>query len=187
MHLISNKILYFQIPNVPLFRAAATAFSIDSILQSATTTASPTSTATSSPSPAAASIFSGLPSPLLPFHHFPVSCLPPFLPPPDLVPPLLPGLDRKHLQLKEQEEEARPPLALFPGVYPGYPGAEVGGAGGVAGGMLSQVLMSLSARHQRQVQGVKEEPGGGAGDHLLQEPALHHSPEISSTQGEHKH
>ena len=180
MHLISNQITF---SDVPVFRAAATAFSIDSILQSATTTASPTSTATSSPSPAAASIFSGLPSPLLPFHHFPVSCLPPFLPPPDLVPPLLPGLDRKHLQLKEHEEEARPPLALFPGVYPGYPGAEMG----VAGGMLSQVLMSLSARHQRQVQGVKEEPGGGTGDHLLQEPALHHSPEISSTQGEHKH
>ena len=50
---------------------------------------------------------------------------------------------------------------------------------------LSQVLMSLSARHQRHLgqSGVKEEPGAGPGDHLRQEAALQHSPEISSTQG----
>ena len=66
-------------------------------------------------------------------------------------------------------------------MYGGYPGAPGEGLAGGPGGMLSQVLMSLSARHQRQH--IKEEVGVG-GDHLLQtESALQHSPEISSTQG----
>ena len=123
-----------------LFRVAATAFSIDSILQSSSSPSS-SSTSVSSSSPltplTSSPLFSGLSSPLLaPFPHFPASfsCLPPFLPPPDsLLPPLIP----KHLALKERQEESepRPPLSLFPGVYGGYPGPEGGGPGG----MLSQV------------------------------------------------
>jgi len=175
-------------------RAAATAFSIDSILQSATSSSSSSTTTTPSPAvSASASLLSSLSSPLLPFHHFPVSCLPSFLPPPDLMPPLIPTLERKPLgvSIKEQDEENRgslprppPNFSLFPNMYGGYPGAPGEGVSGGPGGMLSQVLMSLSARHQRQIHGghIKEEVGVG-GDHLLQpETALQHSPEISSTQ-----
>ena len=123
-----------------MFRVAATAFSIDSILQSSSSPSSSSNTASSSPlTPLTSSpLFSGLSSPLLsPFPQFPASfsCLPPFLPPPELLPPLIP----KHLAVKEPPEEPERPLSLFPGVYGAYPGGEGGGPGGVAGGMLSQV------------------------------------------------
>ena len=66
-----------------------------------------------------------------------------------------------------------------------YPGAPRDGYSEGPGGMLSQLLMSLSARHQQQIHGrqIKEEVGV-RGDHLLPtETALQHSLEISSTQG----
>ena len=147
---------------------------------------------TVTPSPAvlaSASLLSSLSLPLLPFHHFPVSCLPSFLPPPDLMPPLIPTLQRKPLgiSIKEQDEENRgsiprppPNFSLFPNMYKGYPGAPGDGVSGGPGGMLSQLLMCLSARHQQQIHGghIKEEVRG---NHLLQpETALQHSPEISS-------
>ena len=154
------------------YRAAATAFSIDSILHSASS---------SSGSSSSSSILSSLPTPLsslpLPFSQLPVSCLPSFLPPPDLMPPLLPATDRKK-ERPDQEESlpARPPLSLFPGLY--YPPGPEGG------GMLSQVLMSLSARHHRHP--AERGPGRDIKEEVSHDQTplqLHHSPEISSTQG----
>ena len=110
------------------------------------------------------------------------------------MPPLIPTLERKPLgvSIKEKGEENRvlllrqpPNFSLFPNMYKGYPGAPGDGVSGVPGGMLSQLLMCLSARHQRQIHGghIKEEVKI-RGDHLLQpKTSLQHSPEISSTQG----
>ena len=163
----------------------------------AAATSSSSSSTTLIPSPAvlaSASLLSSPSLPLLPFPHFPVSCLPSFCPLPDLMPPLIPTIERKALgvSIKEQDEENRgllprqpPNFSLFPNMYKGYPGAPGDGVSGGPGGMLSQLLMCLSARHQQQIHGghIKEEVEV-RGDHLLQpKTASQHSPEISSTQG----
>ena len=85
-------------------------------------------------------------------------------------PPLSPQCG--HVLLQEETSPVRPPLSLFPSLY--YPGGCEGGGGG----MLSQVLMSLSARHRQEGVNIKQE-------NCQEQPALqlHHSPEISSTQG----
>jgi len=147
-------------------RCAANGFTIDSILQSAGSGSSP-----SFPS------LPPLPGLSLPFPHFP--SLPGFLPPPEnpfRLPPL-PPLEKKSINSTGQERDEKQGDLNLP-VYPGLSYPE---------GVLSQMLMSLSARHHRQTEIpakdlVKEEQEDKDEKEIGLDGGNLESPEISSTQ-----